>query len=47
MGIQVIAFSVITNESIPKVAKEFTHEEVVAVANQAGEKLVKLVKGIV
>lgn len=47
MGMQVIAFSVITNESIPKVAKEFTHEEVVAVANQAGEKLVRLVKGVI
>nr|WP_130277456.1 purine-nucleoside phosphorylase [Cecembia calidifontis] len=47
MGMKVIAFSVITNESIPKVAKEFTHEEVVAVANQAGEKLVRLVKGII
>lgn len=47
MGIKVIAFSVITNESIPKIAKEFTHEEVVAVANQAGKKLVELVKGIV
>lgn len=47
MGMKVIAFSVITNESIPKIAKEFTHEEVVAVANQAGEMLVELVKGIV
>ena len=47
MGMKVIAFSVITNESIPKVAKEFTHEEVVAVANQAGEKLVRLVRGII
>ena len=46
MGMKVIAFSVITNESIPKIAKEFTHEEVVSVANRAGEKLVRLVKGI-
>jgi purine-nucleoside phosphorylase len=46
MGMKVIAFSVITNESIPKIAKEFTHEEVVAVANLAGEKLLMLVKGI-
>lgn len=46
MGMKVISFSVITNESIPKIAKEFTHEEVVAVANQAGKKLVELVKGI-
>jgi purine-nucleoside phosphorylase len=45
-GMKVIAFSVITNESIPKIAKEFSHEEVVAVANLAGEKLVRLVKGI-
>jgi purine-nucleoside phosphorylase len=47
MGMKVIAFSVITNESIPKVKKEFTHEEVVSVANRAGEKLVGLVKAIV
>ncbi|MFD2202290.1 purine-nucleoside phosphorylase [Shivajiella indica] len=47
MGMKVIAFSVITNESIPKVKKEFTHQEVVEVANRAGEKLVRLVKGIV
>jgi purine-nucleoside phosphorylase len=47
MRMKVIAFSVITNESIPKIAKEFTHEEVVAVANLAGEKLLKLVKGII
>lgn len=46
-GMKVIAFSVITNESIPKIAKEFSHEEVVAVANLAGEKLVKLVRRIV
>jgi purine-nucleoside phosphorylase len=47
MGMKVIAFSVITNECIPKIAKDFTHEEVMAVANLAGEKLLKLVKGIV
>jgi len=47
MGMKVIAFSVITNESIPKIAKEFTHEEVVSVANLAGGKLVRLVKSIV
>lgn len=47
MGMKVIAFSVITNESIPKIAKEFTHEEVVFVANRAGEKLIRLVKAIV
>lgn len=47
MGMRVLAFSVITNESIPKIAKEFTHEEVVQVANLAGEKLVRLVKGVV
>jgi purine-nucleoside phosphorylase len=47
MGMKVIAFSVITNESIPKVAKTFSHQDVVAMANQAGEKLVRLVKGIV
>lgn len=47
MGMKVIAFSVITNESIPKIAKTFSHQDVVAMANQAGEKLVRLVKGIV
>ncbi|MBW3468872.1 purine-nucleoside phosphorylase [Arthrospiribacter ruber] len=44
MGIRVLAISVITNESIPKSAKEFTHEEVVEVAGRAGVKLVDLVK---
>ena len=47
MGMKVLGISVITNESIPKVFKEFTHAEVVAVANQAGKKLVELVKAIV
>lgn len=46
MGIKVLGISVITNESIPKVAKEFTHAEVVSVANQAGRKLVELVKAV-
>jgi purine-nucleoside phosphorylase len=47
LGMKVLAFSVITNESIPKIAKEFTHKEVVAVAKSAGDKLVNLVKGII
>ena len=47
MGMKVLGISVITNESIPKVAKEFTHAEVVAVANQAGKKLVELIKAVV
>jgi purine-nucleoside phosphorylase len=47
MEMKVLGISVITNESIPKVAKEFTHAEVVSVANQAGKKLVELVKAIV
>lgn len=46
MGIKVLGISVITNESIPKVAKEFTHAKVVAVANQAGKELVELVKAV-
>jgi purine-nucleoside phosphorylase len=46
MGIKVLGISVITNEGIPKVAKEFTHAEVVAVAHQAGRKLVELVKAV-
>lgn len=46
MGIKVLGFSVITNESIPKVKKEFTHEEVVNVANRAGATLEKLIKRV-
>ncbi|EMS31336.1 Purine nucleoside phosphorylase [Mariniradius saccharolyticus AK6] len=46
MGIKVLGFSVITNESIPKVKKEFTHEEVVDVANKAGATLAKLIKRV-
>lgn len=46
LGLKVLGISVITNESIPKVAKEFTHAEVVSVANQAGKKLAELVKAI-
>lgn len=46
MGIKVLAISVITNESIPKVYKEFTHDDVVDVANKAGGKLVRLIKSI-
>jgi purine-nucleoside phosphorylase len=46
MGLKVLGISVITNESIPKVAKEFTHGDVVAAANQAGKKLVELVKAV-
>jgi purine-nucleoside phosphorylase len=47
LGLKVLGLSVITNESIPKVAKEFTHADVVSVANQAGKKLVELVKAII
>lgn len=47
MGMRVLGLSVITNESIPKSKKEFTHEEVVKVANLAGKKLLKLIKRIV
>ncbi|MCL6261145.1 purine-nucleoside phosphorylase [Aquiflexum sp. TKW24L] len=46
MGMKVLGISVITNESIPKVAKEFTHADVVAAANRAGQKLVELVKAV-
>ncbi|WP_194972902.1 purine-nucleoside phosphorylase [Aquiflexum lacus] len=46
IGLKVLGISVITNESIPKVAKEFTHEEVVDVAQRSGKKLVALVKEI-
>ncbi|PRY86692.1 purine-nucleoside phosphorylase [Mongoliibacter ruber] len=47
MSMSILAISVITNESIPEVAKEFTHNEVVKVANLAGEKLVSLLKGVI
>lgn len=47
LGLKVLGISVITNESIPKVAKEFTHADVVDVAQRSGRKLVKLVKAIV
>lgn len=46
MRIKVLGFSVITNESIPKVKKEFTHEEVVEVANKAGATLARLIKRV-
>ncbi len=46
MGIKVIGFSVITNQCLPQIPKEFTHEEVVAVANRAGGKLLEILKGI-
>ncbi|EOZ99818.1 Purine nucleoside phosphorylase [Indibacter alkaliphilus LW1] len=46
MGLKTIAFSVITNESIPKVRKEFTHADVVEVADRAGKQLALLVKRI-
>lgn len=47
LGLKVLGISVITNESIPKVAKEFTHTDVVDVAQRSGKKLVVLVKEIV
>lgn len=47
VGIKVLGISVITNESIPKVFKEFTHAEVVHVAKQAGKKLVTLIKSVI
>ncbi|WP_373520485.1 purine-nucleoside phosphorylase [Aquiflexum sp.] len=47
LGMKVLGFSVITNESIPKVAKEFAHADVVDVAQRSGKKLVALVKEIV
>ena len=47
LGLKVLGISVITNESIPKVAKEFTHADVVDVAQRSGRKLVELVKAIV
>jgi purine-nucleoside phosphorylase len=46
LGLKVLGISVITNESIPKIAKEFTHADVVDVAQRSGRKLVELVKGI-
>jgi purine-nucleoside phosphorylase len=46
LGLKVLGISVITNQSIPKVAKEFTHADVVDVAQRAGKGLVALVKEI-
>ena len=47
LGMKVLGISVITNESIPKVTKEFSHAEVVQVANESGKKLVTLIKKVV
>lgn len=47
LGLKVLGISVITNESIPKVAKEFTHADVVDVAQRSGKKLVFLINNIV
>ncbi len=47
MGIKVLGFSVITNECIPSDAKQFAHADVVEVAGRAGEKLGRLVSGLV
>jgi purine-nucleoside phosphorylase len=47
MGMKVIGFSVITNVADPYDPKPTSHEEVVTVANRAGEKLKKLVRGII
>lgn len=45
--LKVLGISVITNECIPKGEKVFSHQEVVAVANQVGKKIVQIVKLLV
>lgn len=47
MGMKVLGFSVITNVADPYNPKPTSHEEVVAVAAQAEERLKRLVKGII
>ncbi len=47
MKIPVLGFSVITDMAIPGYISELTHEEVLAVANQAGGKLQKIVEEVI
>ncbi len=46
MGIDVLAFSIITNVADPYEPKLATHEEVIQVANEAGKKLEKVIREV-
>ncbi|MEO0242566.1 MAG: purine-nucleoside phosphorylase [candidate division WOR-3 bacterium] len=46
MGIEVLAFSIITNVANPYEPKIATHEEVLEVANKAGKDLEKIILGV-
>jgi purine-nucleoside phosphorylase len=47
MKIPVLGFSVITDIAIPGFINELTHEEVLKVASEAGDKLVKIVEKVI
>ncbi len=47
MKIPVLGFSVITDMAIPGYITELTHEEVLKVASEAGERLVKVVEAFI
>ncbi len=47
MKIPVLGFSVITDIAIPGFINELTHEEVLKVASEAGDKLVKVVEKVI
>lgn len=46
MGIKVLAISVITNQCVPSISSQFSHDAVVSVAERAGEKLAKIIKDV-
>lgn len=46
MGIKVLAISVITNQCMPSISSQFSHDAVVSVAERAGEKLAKIIKNV-
>lgn len=46
MGIEVLAFSIITNVANPYEPKAASHEEVLRVANEAGKKLEKIIREV-
>ena len=47
MGINVVGLSCVTDMAIDNEDEQLTHEEVQKVANQASEKLIKLVRNTV
>ncbi|ERM82664.1 hypothetical protein P872_06535 [Rhodonellum psychrophilum GCM71 = DSM 17998] len=46
MGIKVLAISVITNQCVPSISSQFSHDAVVSVAERAGEKLAKIIENV-